>query len=75
VDVIYNPEFYRLITKYKIPVFFKSAPQSLFSQGFVDNGRQVIELKSDEQLSRDSLRAHERNQSINSLVYDEMQQQ
>lgn len=57
--------------KYRVPVFFKSAvKESLWEQGFVDNGRMKIELKSDDQLSKETLKAHEKNQSVNSLGYE-----
>ena len=38
IDVINNPEYNRLLTVYRLPVFFKSA-NGFYKQGFVDNGR------------------------------------
>ena len=45
IDFIYNPEYDELRDHYKLPVFFKSAEDqklTLISQGFVDNGRQIV---------------------------------
>ena len=44
IDVIYNPEYEKLITRYRLPVFFKSLPErhpdvTYWKQGFIDNGR------------------------------------
>ena len=42
IDIIHNPEFDKIITQYKLPIFFKSLPSrstTHFEQGFVDNGR------------------------------------
>jgi hypothetical protein len=46
IDAIYNPEFDNIIDVYRHPVMFKSAPYgiSFADQGFVDNGRKIINL-------------------------------
>jgi len=45
--MIHNPEYYRMLGVYKLPVFFKSYSKGFYNQGFVDNGREKVQLKSD----------------------------
>lgn len=47
IDAIYNPEFESIMNVYRNPVMFKSAPygMSFADQGFVDNGRKIINLE------------------------------
>ena len=50
VDLIYNPEYDKIADLYKIPVFFKSDfNKSFLGQGFIDNGRHKVPLKSIEE--------------------------
>jgi hypothetical protein len=46
IDAIYNPEYENIMTVYRHPVFFKSAPAGLKfrDQGFIDNGRKIINI-------------------------------
>lgn len=56
VDVIYNSEFPEMMGKYRLPVFFKTDGTSHFDRGFVDNGRQVIDISGEaEMLRRESV--------------------
>jgi hypothetical protein len=53
IDIIHNPEFPDLLDHYHLPIFFKKG--HLFKQGFVDNGREVIQLKSEAEKTVESL--------------------
>ena len=49
IDVIYNPEYDKIVQSYKIPIFFKSqledeSLQTHVRQGFLDNGRHKVPL-------------------------------
>ena len=48
IDIIHNPEYYELLEDYKLPIFVRSSPKDFYRQGFLDNGRHRIELKSPE---------------------------
>ena len=57
--MIYNSEYEELIEKYSLPVFFKSTPNrstKFFDQGFIDNGKEVMQLKSDEEMQREQMK-------------------
>lgn len=56
IDIIHNPEFPKLLEHYHLPIFFKQG--ELFKQGFVDNGREKIYLKTEEQKVMESLQKH-----------------
>lgn len=50
VDIIYNPEYDKLQSVYRIPVFFKSTLHELdrvpyTERGFLDNGRHIVPIK------------------------------
>ena len=68
IDMIYNPDFYSFLNLYRIPVFVRSASGVSFSeQGYIDNGRHRIELKSEQQTGRDQMKSYQRKQSLNSI--------
>ena len=46
IDVVYQPEFDQVRTKYKLPVFFK-ASNNHFANGFIDNGREIVNLREE----------------------------
>ena len=47
IDAINNPEYENIMNVYRHPVMFKSAPYgvSYADQGFIDNGRKIINLE------------------------------
>jgi hypothetical protein len=70
IDVIYNSEYDKMIGSkaYILPIMFKSlASRQLryFKQGFIDNGRQKVQIEDPEKPKE------VQQQTINSLAYDE----
>ncbi len=69
IDAIYNPKYEKIVNVYKHPVFFKSTPFGLSygDQGFIDNGRKIINLdNSVVQPGKEGSRT-----SINDMAYQE----
>ena len=71
IDIINNPEYEKVTEFYRHPVFFKSAPYGMnfADQGFVDNGRQIINIGTTIDLDQGSSKA-----SINNIGYDGVKQ-
>ena len=61
VDVIYNSEFPEIVGKYRLPVFFKTDGSSHMERGFVDNGRQVVDISGEKEMLR--------RESVNDIAF------